>query len=115
MQHDTVREALVARRREVMTRYYGALRRAEEELDSDETEDVERATEQWDARVLSELSHADLRELVRLTNAIRRIDDGTYGDCVDCGQPILQGRLQAIPAAELCTDCAFAAEARAMH
>jgi RNA polymerase-binding transcription factor DksA len=38
--------------------------------------------------------------------ALRRLRDGTYGFCVDCGQPIEEGRLLALPAAALCTGCA---------
>lgn len=36
--------------------------------------------------------------------ALRRIDEGTYGTCVVCGQPIGEGRLEALPYATLCID-----------
>lgn len=115
MRYDEIRAQLVARRREVTARYYDELRRADEELSSVEIEDVDRATEQWDARILTELSHADLRELVRLTEAIQRIDEGIYGTCVDCGAPIGAARLHALPATRICVDCAIAGEARTVH
>lgn len=115
MRYEQLRADLVARRREVMSRYYDTLRRADEELASHEVEDVERATEQWDVRVLSELSHADMRELVRLTEAIERIDAGSYGTCSGCGQPIALPRLRALPTTNTCVDCAYASEVRAMH
>ena len=115
MRYDNIRASLVARRREVMARYYDTLRRADEELASFESEEVERATEQWDARVLSELSHADLRELVQMTEAIQRIDDGTYGKCTDCGDSVSERRLHALPATRTCSDCATANEVRTLH
>ncbi|MEU4197547.1 TraR/DksA C4-type zinc finger protein [Kribbella sp. NPDC026611] len=37
--------------------------------------------------------------------ALTRIDDGTYGICENCGNPIGKGRLQAFPRATLCVSC----------
>lgn len=37
--------------------------------------------------------------------ALARMDDGTYGDCESCGQPIGKMRLQAFPRATLCMTC----------
>jgi len=37
--------------------------------------------------------------------ALARIEDGTYGICVDCGQPVPEGRLEARPEAARCVDC----------
>jgi DnaK suppressor protein len=37
--------------------------------------------------------------------ALKRLDDGTYGSCVNCGKDIPRERLEAIPAADLCLDC----------
>jgi DnaK suppressor protein len=38
--------------------------------------------------------------------AIVKLDNGTYGTCEGCGQPIAPARLEAKPAARLCMDCA---------
>jgi DnaK suppressor protein len=46
------------------------------------------------------------RDLLDLSqNALARIDDGTYGVCASCGQPIGKARLQAFPRATLCVEC----------
>ena len=37
--------------------------------------------------------------------ALSRLDAGTYGVCEDCGQPIPDERLEALPTARLCLDC----------
>jgi DnaK suppressor protein len=37
--------------------------------------------------------------------ALQRLDDGTYGMCVTCGQPIPTERLEALPFAEQCVSC----------
>ncbi len=49
-------------------------------------------------------------ELTRIDAALRRLDAGTYGDCLDCGEPIAAPRLVADPTATLCLTCAEAAE-----
>jgi DnaK suppressor protein len=45
-------------------------------------------------------------ELSRVEAALRSIDDGTYGTCTNCGNPIGVERLEAIPWAPTCIDCA---------
>ena len=52
---------------------------------------------------LRERSRADL---ARVEAALVRLDDGTYGTCVSCGNPIGAERLEAIPWAPFCIDCA---------
>ena len=37
--------------------------------------------------------------------ALARIDEGTYGTCESCGEPIGKARLQAFPRAVLCVAC----------
>lgn len=38
--------------------------------------------------------------------ALRRMDEGTYGECIDCGIEIDEERLGAIPGALRCLECA---------
>jgi RNA polymerase-binding protein DksA len=45
-------------------------------------------------------------ELGRVRAALRALDDGSYGRCTECGNPIAPERLEAIPWASLCIDCA---------
>jgi len=43
--------------------------------------------------------------LYRIDEALRRIEEGTYGKCESCGQEIKQSRLKALPFASLCITC----------
>jgi DnaK suppressor protein len=44
--------------------------------------------------------------------ALKRIDGGTYGQCVDCGKPVPEGRLEARPEAARCVQCQSKTERR---
>ncbi len=44
-------------------------------------------------------------ELEQVRAALRRIEDGTYGECIDCGDPIDLRRLVALPATCYCAPC----------
>lgn len=61
-----------------------------------------------------EMSEAlrDIDEWRGLRGALRRVDEGTYGVCVDCGVEIPFERLRASPMALRCVDCQTRAERR---
>ncbi len=44
--------------------------------------------------------------LTEVDDALAKLGDGTYGRCEDCGGDIADARLEAMPAARLCIDCA---------
>jgi DnaK suppressor protein len=46
--------------------------------------------------------------LARTERALAKLDEGSYGVCDVCGQPIAPGRLQAMPDSVLCLTCAAA-------
>lgn len=52
------------------------------------------------------LMQTEVRRLAQIRSAIRRIEDGTHGRCVDCHGAILFARLQALPFATRCRACA---------
>ena len=46
------------------------------------------------------------RELLRdVVAALRKIEDGSFGACERCGEPISEKRLEALPFARYCIDC----------
>lgn len=62
--------------------------------------------------VLEGLEDAARLEIEQIRAALQRIDDGTYGVCVACGNDIAPARLEALPHAPLCVACAGTAESR---
>ena len=92
------------------------LRNAANRLTADAQDATERelaSAEQHPAELASEtigleidhsvLQHAEL-ELLELEAAVKRVDTGSYGNCEACGQPISEGRLEAIPTARYCIE-----------
>jgi RNA polymerase-binding transcription factor len=94
------------------------------ELLEETREDVERAREETygalagpvtdsgdraTADLLSDLDHAeisrDVRELEKLEAALARIDQGTFGKCIECGAEIAFKRLAVYPVATRCAGC----------
>ena len=45
-------------------------------------------------------------QLRRIDAALKRLDEGSYGECLECGDEIHHGRLEFDPAVTLCIDCA---------
>jgi DnaK suppressor protein len=59
------------------------------------------------ARKISEAKLGDARSrLVLLDHALGLIDDPAFGLCINCGDPIALARLQFMPEARVCIDCA---------
>jgi DnaK suppressor protein len=50
--------------------------------------------------------------LYSIDEAMKRIADGTYGSCLQCGKSIPKKRLKVLPHAELCIDCKKARETK---
>jgi RNA polymerase-binding protein DksA len=63
------------------------------------------ATETVEREIGSTLEEHDERLLVAIDAALQRIENGTYAKCVNCGAPIPEERLEAMPWATLCIDC----------
>jgi DnaK suppressor protein len=52
------------------------------------------------------LIHNEEQMLQEVEAALRRMDDGSYGHCQQCGEPITEARLKALPYTPWCIDCA---------
>lgn len=66
----------------------------------------ERAVQMEDDDALEGQATLIANEIASVRRALERIEDGSYGQCVKCGEEIAEGRLEARPEAALCIDCA---------
>jgi RNA polymerase-binding protein DksA len=63
------------------------------------------ATVTFDRELDYSLEENEERLLAAIDAALERIDEGTYGMCNTCGQPIGEERLEALPWTTQCIDC----------
>ena len=70
----------------------------------------EQAIEVEDDEALEHQAALVEQEIESVKRGLARINDGTYGQCVRCGEEIAPARLEARPEAALCIDCARKAE-----
>jgi DnaK suppressor protein len=107
-----LKKMLEDRRRELMSDVQGRIRdvrsennKEREVLDQGESsevdiqEDIEFALIQMKSETLN-----------KVDAALRRLEEGSYGDCFECGEEISEARLRALPFAVRCKDCEEARE-----
>ena len=70
------------------------------------------ATVTYDRELDYTLEENSEHVLAEIDAALKRIDDGTYGTCTNCGNEIPSERLEARPWATLCIDCKRQREGR---
>jgi DnaK suppressor protein len=86
-------------------------RSAEEETTEESTQDIaDKAVSSYTREFLYSLTDGERSTLLQIDDAIGRIDDATYGMCVNCGQIMAEKRLTAVPWAPYCVDCQELAE-----
>ncbi len=66
----------------------------------------EQAKELEDSEVVDALGNEARTELGKVASALVRMDSGEFGICVECGEKIGFGRLEAYPYADECFECA---------
>lgn len=62
-------------------------------------------------KVIDSVTRNAARTLVLIREALKRLQDDEYGDCIECGDEISEKRLNAYPEATNCLRCAEQAEA----
>jgi DnaK suppressor protein len=108
-QLDPLRQRLLDLRHDLLERIAqqrgGAVGRVEaavEQFGQSEDEHAQNITERDLAFAIDEHESAELNAIQA---ALVRVREGTYGECVACGQAIALARLQASPEAECCVSC----------
>ena len=66
---------------------------------------AEDGTDAFERQVSLNLVSAEHDEVVAIDDALRRLDEGTYGVCEECRHPIEKGRIKALPFVRLCVKC----------
>ena len=102
-----VRNRLVAKQAELQGRIAGTQATERKEVAEGEND----GAQLWSVSdVRDDLDAQATGELEQVNQALERLNAGEYGNCVECGEPIGETRLQVLPYATLCIQCAEDAE-----
>jgi DnaK suppressor protein len=107
---NAVRERLEAQRQEILAMYEIDLKAGQAAGDEETDDIVDRANNAYSRELLFSLSDGERNTLIRVEDALVRLNDGAYGVCSHCGRPIGAPRLKAVPSARYCIDCQELAE-----
>jgi len=99
------RDRLLARR-EGLVGQVEAAEMYSRERDSEATQDpADMAANAYTKELLVSMSANDRKLLELIDEALDRIEEGEYGECVHCGEPVQEKRLEAVPWARHCLRC----------
>ncbi len=102
---------LEEQRREILSN--GKTLRVDFNVDKDELlDEADTASHDIEQGMKMRLGNRESLYFRKIEEALLRIKDGTFGQCLDCGQYIGAKRLEARPTAELCIECKEAAESK---
>lgn len=98
------RRDLFARREQMAS----DLRKATAEFISDDamyTDVIDQASADTDKTFAMQMKNRERDTLWQIDSALKRIEEGNFGDCERCDEPISEARIRAFPFTTLCIDC----------
>ena len=110
--YNELKKMLEDRRRELLSEVQGRMRdvRSEGNKDRDVLDQGESSEVDIQEDIEFALIQMKSETLNKIDAALRRLEEGTYGDCFECGDQISEARLRALPFAVRCKDCEEARE-----
>jgi DnaK suppressor protein len=109
-----LRRILEERRREIVDQVHEKMRDVRSEGVNNPDQGVLDAAESSEADIQDEIEFALIQmkaeTLNKIDEALRRLEEGTFGHCFECGEEISERRLRALPFAVRCKDCEEARE-----
>ncbi len=104
MDTNKIRTQLVQREQELRDSLSGLQSDARASRVAEVEDEIDRVTSDEGKAGAFGVSSIEAENLTQVQAAIQRVDDGTYGTCLDCGKPIPEARLKAVPWAAYCVD-----------
>jgi DnaK suppressor protein len=105
MDPQTYKDALLKKRGEILGT--GGIKplQASMENNTRQGDMADQASGNNEVHIQLKLKQTDAKILQAIEEALWRIEKGIYGVCRDCGEPIAEARLQAIPWTRVCITC----------
>ena len=106
MDYAPYKDALLRKRGEILSAGGGVKPLpATMEVNSRQGDLADQASGNNEVHIQLKLKQTDAKILQAIEEALERIQKGTYGVCRDCGDPIAEARLNAIPWTRVCITC----------
>ena len=102
---DQFKALLLEEKRKIVHHLADLSESAESELDLGSGDSVDIASLEINQSSLQKIGKRETYLLKKIEIALKKIEDGTFGECESCGELIATGRLMARPVAQLCIDC----------
>jgi DnaK suppressor protein len=116
VRYNELKAILEERRREIMSEVQGRMRDVRAEGAGSAVQGVLDAAESSELDIQDEIEFALIQmkaeTLNKIDEALRRLEESTYGYCFECGEEINEKRLRALPFAVRCKDCEEAREVK---
>jgi DnaK suppressor protein len=107
--YSELKRILEERRREIMDQVQGKIRDVRSEGANNPNQGVLDAVESSEVDIQDDIEFALIQmkseTLGKVNEALRRLDENTYGNCFECGDEITEARLRALPFAVRCKEC----------
>lgn len=110
--YKAIRQQLSARYAAIQTRLEKITRDVQHAYEPLNADFAEQAVQRENDEVLDALDSAIRAEMEQLQVTLKRLDQGGYGVCENCGKTIALKRLEALPHASRCVACAEQASDR---
>lgn len=106
---ETFRKMLYEKRQEIIRNSADGMKKF---MSDENRQTIAAGQEQGDCSVFYQFEHmscrqfdAQMESIRKIDQALKRIEEGNYGYCDECGEEISTERLKVIPFALLCRDC----------
>lgn len=70
------------------------------------------ASDAYNQELSLNLASSEREIVLSIEDALKRVEEKTFGDCLVCGKPIAKQRLEAVPYAKNCIECQKKQEGR---
>lgn len=104
MDIERFRSILQAKEKDLIAEIARLQEDARESRDAEVQDPIDRVTSDEGKAASLEESTLAYRVLQQVRDALRHLDEGTYGICIDCGRQIAEARLEAVPWTPYCRD-----------
>jgi len=107
---DQLKELLESEKRRILRHLEDLSDTSVADIDTPSGDSVDLASLEINQNSLVKVGKRELNHLKKIDAALKKMEEGTYGECENCGEQIAVARLLARPVAQLCIDCKTAQE-----